>query len=97
MDTLTLDRSTGRVSKSADDAHNAFAQYLARTKNTICGRHPIGILMGAIATLEKKEEEKREARLRWVRYAQSSACESIRDSSVSYASAYVVFNPNDVQ
>jgi len=97
MDSLTLDRSTGRVSKSAEDAHNAFAQYLARTRNTICGRHPIGVLMGAISTLERKQEEKREATLRWVRYAQSSACETIRDSSVSYASAYVVFNPNGVQ
>ncbi|KAH9944423.1 MEMO1 family [Epithele typhae] len=53
----------------AGQAHQMFADYLARTKNTICGRHPIG----------------------WVRYEQSSPCMTIKDSSVSYASAYVTF------
>ncbi|KAF8332335.1 MEMO1 family [Cantharellus anzutake] len=93
MNALKLDRSADTEQKSAEDAHDAFAQYLARTKNTICGRHPIGVLMGALAALEKGKAEKRVATLGWVRYAQSSACETIRDSSVSYASAYVVFQP----
>jgi len=66
--------------------HQEFSQYLARTGNTICGRHPIGVLMGAVESLAGPGE----AQLKWVRYAQSSACETVRDSSVSYASGYVV-------
>ncbi|KAF7320283.1 hypothetical protein MKEN_00813000 [Mycena kentingensis (nom. inval.)] len=68
-------------------AHDAFAAYLARTKNTICGRHPIGVLLGALSALPNGKD----AELKWVRYEQSSECESIRDSSVSYASAWVRF------
>jgi hypothetical protein len=70
------------------DAHDEFAKYLARTKNTICGRHPIGVLLGALAVVEK---ENRTPQLKWVRYEQSSQCLTIEDSSVSYASAYVSF------
>ena len=72
----------------AKDTHSQFTEYLARTKNTICGRHPIGVLLGALSALEATSERK--ATVKWVRYAQSSACETIQDSSVSYASAYVV-------
>ncbi|KAF9499706.1 UPF0103-domain-containing protein [Pleurotus eryngii] len=72
---------------SAKDAHAKFAEYLATTHNTICGRHPIGVLLGALAELE----ESRKSTLKWVRYEQSSACVNIADSSVSYASAWVRF------
>ncbi|KAF8271476.1 MEMO1 family [Lactarius quietus] len=44
--------------------------------NTICGRHPIG-------------EHAKSPHLQWVKYEQSSRCLTIKDSSVSYASAYV--------
>jgi len=84
MDALTVPPAT------AGDAHLQFAKYLALTKNTICGRHPIGVLFGALAALEKDEEVKPE--LKWVRYEQSSHCHSIKDSSVSYASAFIRFN-----
>jgi len=83
MDLLTIPPST------AITAHSQFAKYLSRTKNTICGRHPIGVLLGALSDLEKNNGIKPE--LSWVRYEQSSQCHSIRDSSVSYASAYVRF------
>lgn len=83
MALLTLPPST------AADAHTAFAKYLAETKNTICGRHPIGILIGALAFLER--ERGAQPTVKWVRYEQSSACLTIRDSSVSYASAWVKF------
>ncbi|KAF9786933.1 UPF0103-domain-containing protein [Thelephora terrestris] len=72
----------------ASQAHQDFAEYLARTKNTICGRHPIGVLLGALTELEKGG---RSAEVKWVRYEQSSKCFNMRDSSVSYASAYVKF------
>jgi len=82
MELLTLPPAT------ACGAHNDFTDYLARTKNTICGRHPIGVLLGALSSLEKGGKA---AKLTWVRYEQSSQCVTIQDSSVSYASAYVTF------
>lgn len=72
----------------ASQAHHDFAEYLARTQNTICGRHPIGVLLGALSELEK---DNKPVEIKWVRYEQSSKCFNIRDSSVSYASAYVTF------
>jgi len=80
MEILTMPPSTG------NEAHIEFANYLQRTKNTICGRHPIGVLLGAITELEKSGTV---AKLQWVRYEQSSQCVKIEDSSVSYASAYI--------
>ena len=83
MELLTMPPATG------SSAHHDFAEYLARTKNTICGRHPIGVLLGALTTLES--EHGKAAKLQWVRYEQSSQCFTLSDSSVSYASAYVTF------
>ncbi|TBU35197.1 MEMO1 family protein [Dichomitus squalens] len=80
MELLTLPPFT------ASQAHRTFADYLARTKNTICGRHPIGVLFGALAALEQQGTS---LKLKWVRYEQSNACETVKDSSVSYASAFV--------
>lgn len=87
MDILSLPPATG------SDAHEAFADYLTRTQNTICGRHPIGVLLGALAALESSrgESDGRPAMLKWVKYEQSSQCLNISDSSVSYASAFIVF------
>jgi len=80
---------------TAGNAHDEFAKYLGRTRNTICGRHPIGVLLGAINVLEQERGEEKDAdgktEIKWVRYEQSSQCMSIRDSSVSYASAWVRF------
>jgi predicted class III extradiol MEMO1 family dioxygenase len=69
------------------DAHKRFTEYLKETKNTICGRHPIGVLLGALAALAPE----RTPELKWVRYEQGSECLTISDSSVSYASAWVKF------
>jgi hypothetical protein len=81
--------TTGLSSKrSAKDAQQAFTSYLRSTSNTICGRHPIGVLLGALAELESKGQK---SELRFTRYEQSSKCLSPRDSSVSYASAFVTF------
>jgi len=76
-------------SATATAAGDNFAQYIRRTKNTVCGRHPIGVLLGALKYLEASQEVK--STLKWVKYDQSSECTRIQDSSVSYASAYVVF------
>jgi len=60
-----------------------FYSYQKRTKNTICGRHPIGVMMQII------KSSKLSAKLKFVHYEQSSQCEDEDDSSVSYASAVV--------
>ncbi|KAF9056211.1 MEMO1 family [Panaeolus papilionaceus] len=83
MDILTQPPST------AAQAHASFEKYLQRTKNTICGRHPIGVLLGALSKLEV--DKAISPVLKWVRYEQSSQCQTIQDSSVSYASAYIRF------
>ncbi|THV04905.1 UPF0103-domain-containing protein [Dendrothele bispora CBS 962.96] len=85
MEILTLPPS------KPTSAHTGFAEYLSKTKNTICGRHPIGVLLGALSALEKERGSDADFQIKWVRYEQSSACETIKDSSVSYASAWVKF------
>lgn len=65
-----------------------FAEYLEKTRNTICGRHPISLLLHAILASRSLQ-----CTLEFVKYAQSSACKHHSDSSVSYASAIVYHNP----
>ena len=74
--------------RSAAEAQKDFSNYLKSTNNTICGRHPIGVLMGALAQIESEGQQ---SQLRFTRYEQSSKCINPRDSSVSYASAFVRF------
>lgn len=76
-------------------SHKEFVDYLKETRNTICGRHPIGVVMAGLeearGEIEDDGTEKEEwGRFRFVRYEQSSQCEVVRDSSVSYASAFAV-------
>ena len=54
--------------------------------NTICGRHPIAVLLHSLAACAEAQHKHK---LTFVRYAQSSPCRSMDDSSVSYASAVI--------
>ncbi|KAG0327853.1 hypothetical protein BGZ99_006807, partial [Dissophora globulifera] len=93
----TLDREG--MATIERQSHADFCKYLARTKNTICGRHPIGVLMAAMeaaaaaAANNNHNNNNNKAstltRTRFVHYAQSSSVLSTADSSVSYASAFV--------
>eukprot|EP00850_Spirogloea_muscicola_P007201 SM000036S13245 [mRNA] locus=s36:126461:127792:+ [translate_table: standard] len=74
-----LDRREMAAIEAGDAA--AFAAYLRETENTICGRHPIAVLLQAVSSCRA------ELQTRFVRYEQSSRCRTLRDSSVSYASA----------
>ncbi|CAI7772158.1 unnamed protein product, partial [Closterium sp. NIES-53] len=65
----------------------AFRDYIERTGNTVCGRHPIGVL------LQMAELCPSPPSIRFVKYEQSSHCHSMRDSSVSYASAVLTLPP----
>lgn len=90
MDIIAFD-SNDSSSRSAKIAHLEFKDYLRETKNTICGRHPIGVLLGAVSAQEESAAGSSEGRrLVWVKYDQSGKVQGLKDSSVSYASAYFV-------
>ena len=78
----------------ASGDHNAFVDNLAYTKNTVCGRHPIGVTMAALEVLAREAGEGSggggKYRFKFVQYQRSSLVEHPNDSSVSYASAYAI-------
>ncbi|CAH8830903.1 unnamed protein product [Trichobilharzia szidati] len=67
-------------------APSEFSSYLEQYGNTICGRHPIGVLLQTIASLRTKMPNGR-FDLKFIQYAQSEHCNNMNQSSVSYASA----------
>ncbi|KAI0396495.1 UPF0103-domain-containing protein [Xylariaceae sp. FL0594] len=71
--------------------HDDFVDNLAKTHNTVCGRHPIGVTMAALETLAKDVPDEKKYKFKFVQYARSSLVEHYSDSSVSYASAYAIF------
>lgn len=79
-----LDQMGMDIIESLD--HGAFNEYLKKYHNTICGRHPIGVLLGAISAM-RQHGNGHKFSMKFVRYAQSSRCRVMKDSSVSYASA----------
>ncbi|XP_013786017.1 protein MEMO1-like [Limulus polyphemus] len=64
-----------------------FTSYLRKFGNTICGRHPIGVLLNAVHILQQTTSNGHKISLKFLRYAQSSQCLNMHDSSVSYAAA----------
>lgn len=70
-------------------SHETFALNLRETGNTVCGRHPIGVLMAAVEVLrEERQVDEDEGQCHFVRYERSSEVTDAGDSSVSYASAF---------
>ncbi|CAG8533412.1 4178_t:CDS:2 [Funneliformis mosseae] len=71
--------------------HKGYVSYLSKTKNTICGRHPVGILLCAIETLQKgyDNDTAEQPRIKFIHYSQSNQVKHEGENSVSYASAYV--------
>lgn len=72
--------------------HDTFVKELERTGNTVCGRHPIGVVMAAVDWLRKDGswDDSEKGRFKFVRYERSELCKSVKDSSVSYCSAFAV-------
>ena len=71
--------------------HQAFLDVLGETKNTVCGRHPIGVVMAAVEQLAEQGRLPRgEGRCKFIRYERSGNVEDVDDSSVSYCSAFAV-------
>jgi len=72
-------------------SHEEFLRVLKETGNTVCGRHPIGIVMAALEVLrEQGGVEEGQGKFRFVRYERSSEVMNLRDSSVSYCSGFAV-------
>lgn len=61
-----------------------FVDYLKKTDNTICGRHPITVFLEAL------KESGLSSITKFVKYAQSGKIKNKYDSSVSYAASYTV-------
>ncbi|RQM08843.1 hypothetical protein DH86_00002968 [Scytalidium sp. 3C] len=84
LDKLSMDAIEG--GKAAD-----FTENIKATGNTVCGRHPIGVIMASIEVLrEQGKIREADGRFKFVRYERSSDVIDVTDSSVSYASAYTV-------
>lgn len=72
-------------------SHEKFMQNLKETGNTVCGRHPIGVLMAAMEALREEGKVGEDGgRCRFVRYERSGDVREVGESSVSYASAFAV-------
>ena len=69
-------------------SHEEWLQTLEETGNTVCGRHPIGVMMAAVESLRRTSGSKDTGSFKFVRYERSSEVVRIADSSVSYASAF---------
>jgi AmmeMemoRadiSam system protein B len=87
-----IHESIAAVDRESMDAveagsHRDYLQQLRETGNTVCGRHPIGVFLAAVEQTELGEGK---GRFKFVRYERSSLVEDVRDSSVSYASAFAV-------
>ena len=68
-----------------------FLRTIQTTGNTVCGRHPIGVMMAALEEMaEKNDEVAEKGRFHFVRYERSSDVVDVTDSSVSYVSAFAV-------
>lgn len=85
----TLDRTGMDIIETLNPA--AFTEYLKKFGNTICGRHPIGVLLQAVHSLQKSGNNSHRMSLKFLKYAQSNQCCSMSDSSVSYAAGALTF------
>ncbi|KAL4783132.1 MEMO1 family [Aspergillus varians] len=67
----------------------SFTDTVEKTGNTVCGRHPIGIIMAGIEAAGRQEGMK--GKFHFARYERSSdITDDVYDSSVSYVSAFAV-------
>ncbi|KAF2754521.1 UPF0103-domain-containing protein [Pseudovirgaria hyperparasitica] len=72
-------------------SHDNFQDILDETNNTVCGRHPIGVIMAAIEALDKQGMVgSGKGKFKFVRYERSSLVDTYSDSSVSYCSAFAI-------
>lgn len=70
---------------------DSFTSYLKIYGNTICGRHPIAVMLAAIEHLnsDNADPSRPKYSIKFLDYLQSSKCNHMFDSSVSYVAASV--------
>lgn len=66
--------------------YKEWKKYIKETKNTICGRNPITIVLNLL------QENDIDSRFDWIGYTQSNQATKSSDASVSYASGYISLN-----
>lgn len=66
-----------------------FLDSIQTTGNTVCGRHPIGVMMAAMEEIARPDDGKT-GKFHFVRYERSSDAIDVNDSSVSYVSAFAM-------
>ncbi|OOQ86728.1 DUF52 domain protein [Penicillium brasilianum] len=67
-----------------------FLDTIERTGNTVCGRHPIGVIMAALEVVTASQPKSKKGLFHFLRYERSSDVSDVTDSSVSYVSAVAV-------
>jgi AmmeMemoRadiSam system protein B len=68
-----------------------FLKILRSTGNTVCGRHPIGVMMAALEEVAATSSGSGEVgKFHFIRYERSSDPDMVSESSVSYVSAVAV-------
>lgn len=90
-----IHESIAAVDRESMDAvetgsHRRFLTHLEETGNTVCGRHPIGVFMAAVEAAAGALGQG-EGKFKFLRYERSGLVDHVRDSSVSYCSAFAVF------
>lgn len=83
LDSLAMD-----IMRKQDPS--AFAEYLRTYKSTICGKHPLAILLHCLSTTNSS------FKVRIANYDRSNTPQSYEDSSVSYVAALVEPMPHDL-
>ncbi|KAL6919761.1 hypothetical protein ACHAP8_008439 [Fusarium lateritium] len=83
-----IDQAAMDAVESGD--HDAFTSTLKQTRNTVCGRHPIGVTMAALELLRKEPDFENKGQFSIIKYDRSNLVEYPDDMSVSYVSAYAV-------
>jgi Predicted dioxygenase len=68
----------------------SFLHVIDRTGNTVCGRHPIGVIMAALEVVTADKPAGKQGHFHFLRYERSSDAVNVNDSSVSYVSALAV-------
>ncbi|KAK4452131.1 MEMO1 family [Podospora aff. communis PSN243] len=83
-----LDEMAMGAVKAGD--HSTFYKTVQETQNTVCGRHPIGVVVAGLEVLGKEGLDEGKGKFSFVQYQRSNLVKKTSDFSVSYASAYAI-------
>ena len=78
--------------------HAVYWHELKRTDNTVCGRHPIGIMLAAMQVLARRLRiNTRKSNFVFLKYDRSGNVKTIEESSVSYVSMFAIVQCGDIE